>query len=495
MEKITIESVEDHIEKPSLERIEAFMKVIAQDSRNNANAIKNLTQQSKKLARHVNLECDENDSDSDHYQNSNRSDSAKRKLSSSIDSESCDRNEPKSRKSLIHVASGRQTDRASDSDNFPKTKRSLIQVANSKPNERACFNSKPQLHKGSHKRVTACRPTDRALSYKNPNPSVSESVLLKLGRSDFTHHADNDSPMPSASGSKNPEMTEMSDAGILEQLLEEENDFNDYEEEEEGDITEYRVLGSDPEPSWVPPKSSFSWFKKIADIELKDKELETIVEGFKPPAELEHHFVPPKLPKSVWDAVKSSPADQFKQRVCFKAQSLTCTAIKPLLSVLDSLDPDDSVNINNITTSIQLLCSSNLQLNRFRRSMTSPYIKKDLRKSMLAQPIKHDSLFGQDFEKSTDQAIKEQTATQKLLIDSFSKGYNTKSVSHQKKPFQNYAKNSSYSNQRYAGASQSGPSHSDQSNGDQYSRQKFRGRGRGYQRGNYGSRGKPYGRK
>ena len=47
--------------------------------------------------------------------------------------------------------------------------------------------------------------------------------------------------------------------------------------------------------------------------------------------------------------------------------------------------------------------------------MAAPYLKKDIKMSMLSQPVLHDHLFGQEFDKCTEQVIKEQSATQKIL--------------------------------------------------------------------------------
>ena len=105
----------------------------------------------------------------------------------------------------------------------------------------------------------------------------------------------------------------------------------------------------------------------------------------------------------------------YKHRVAFKAQSFTYTAVMPLLSVLDSMDPKDTESRNKISTAIQLICTANLQINRFRRSMISPLLKKDMRKSLLSHPIRHDNLFGQDFEKCAEQAITEQSAKTKIM--------------------------------------------------------------------------------
>ena len=61
------------------------------------------------------------------------------------------------------------------------------------------------------------------------------------------------------------------------------------------------------------------------------------------------------------------------------------------------------------------ICSANLNLNKYRRMIVAPYMKKDLKKQLLDMPVKHDSIFGNDFEKTTDQIVKEQSALNRIL--------------------------------------------------------------------------------
>ena len=71
---------------------------------------------------------------------------------------------------------------------------------------------------------------------------------------------------------------------------------------------------------------------------------------------------------------------------------------------------------DNITQSIQLICSSNLHLNRFRRATIAPHLRSDIKKNLMSLPVKHDCLFGEDFNKTTDSLLKEQAAFEKVLV-------------------------------------------------------------------------------
>ena len=76
----------------------------------------------------------------------------------------------------------------------------------------------------------------------------------------------------------------------------------------------------------------------------------------------------------------------------------------------------DKTSQNKIIEAIQLICSSNLQLNRFRRATIAPHLKPELRKQVLSLPVTHNSFFGEDFNKATDNLIKEQSALDKIII-------------------------------------------------------------------------------
>ena len=151
-----------------------------------------------------------------------------------------------------------------------------------------------------------------------------------------------DSPVPSTSRDDHCSPAQVSDAELLENILDEDFDIEGVELDDKSESGERNFLVCDlgPNVTWHPPKNAFSWFPKIADIDLKVDELETINKEYTPDSAT-HHFVPPKLPIIIWDTVKSNPADLYKQCLCFKAQSLTYTALMPMLLSLDSMDPKD----------------------------------------------------------------------------------------------------------------------------------------------------------
>ena len=125
-------------------------------------------------------------------------------------------------------------------------------------------------------------------------------------------------------------------------------------------------------------------------------------------------FSPAKLPDPIWNSIKANTYDVQKHKFLFSLQSTLLNSIKPILSVLPKIN-DKNVK-SELFTSIQMLTSVNLDINRFRRIMASPYLKPEFKKAILKLPINHSSLFGEeDFEKCSDKIIKEVNASSKLL--------------------------------------------------------------------------------
>ena len=179
--------------------------------------------------------------------------------------------------------------------------------------------------------------------------------------------------------------------------------------------SDFPIIGPETKSTWTPPSRAFSWFTKVADIDVPDSQLESYLEDFVPPKELENHFTPPRLPKSVWDKLLRSKRNEElnKQRHIYQSQKLLYSSLMPLLTVLESTNSNDP-NQKLISTAIQMICTSNLRLNKFRRSAISSFIKPELRQSLFEQPATHDHLFGTDFNNSAELAIKNQSSITKV---------------------------------------------------------------------------------
>ena len=195
---------------------------------------------------------------------------------------------------------------------------------------------------------------------------------------------------------------------LMEDDEESDHDSNPSDEDEE----DLKVLGGPEAASWSISKKSLKFYLKAADIELKKDLVDSIKEEFKADQDTESHFAPPRFSSSLWSTVQSSKADTFKLKCLYKVQEHMYLSLKPLLACLDSADKDSKIKL---TKSIQLICTSNLLLNRFRRSTIAPHLKPELRKQILALPISHDSFFGEDFSKATDSLVKEQSTLEKVF--------------------------------------------------------------------------------
>ena len=105
--------------------------------------------------------------------------------------------------------------------------------------------------------------------------------------------------------------------------------------------------------------------------------------------------------------------DSYKLKTLFKIQEYLFLSLKPLLSCLDTCSPETK---NLLTKSIQLISSANLSLNRFRRATIAPHLKNDIRKQILSLPVRHNSFFGEDFNKASDSIIREQATLDKIIF-------------------------------------------------------------------------------
>ena len=213
---------------------------------------------------------------------------------------------------------------------------------------------------------------------------------------------------------------------ILEQILgaDSEEEFSEEEEgqfEEENETprenssdSEFEVLGAPPEGSWKVDKKVLNWFYTIADIELKKEDMDNLKKTYQTPKDLSSHFEPPKLPPTIWQTIsQSNHADLFRLKHIHRAQDSLYLATRPLLSVLEKCDKSLR---SELCSAIQLIASSNLLLNRYRRASILPHVKKELRTQIRNLPITHNSLFKEDFEKSADSLLKEQAALNKVLL-------------------------------------------------------------------------------
>lgn len=119
---------------------------------------------------------------------------------------------------------------------------------------------------------------------------------------------------------------------------------------EESEVN-FDILGAEAEATWSPPKKSFSWFKKVADLNLNDDQIDKIRESYSLSSFVAEHFDPSRFPNSIWQKFLTSSytGNSFKIKTIFKSQSNISLAMMPLLSVLDSFDPSDTANIKCIT--------------------------------------------------------------------------------------------------------------------------------------------------
>ena len=231
--------------------------------------------------------------------------------------------------------------------------------------------------------------------------------------------------------SNNNEILEQanSDTEVSDHLLEEEHSPSNDEpqfassdsptppNQEQGDNQEigFPIIGSTSKSNWQPSDKVLNWYTKVADSELTEEQISLITSEYIPPESIAIHFNPPKIPNVLYKKLKSNPTESFKLKPLNKCQQSSMLAIRPLLTILESMDPEDP-NMLHLTRAIQLLCHNNLQTSRMRRSLTASSIKADMRPFLFSQPVTHTFLFGDDFETVADSALKKQASSNKVLF-------------------------------------------------------------------------------
>ena len=196
------------------------------------------------------------------------------------------------------------------------------------------------------------------------------------------------------------------DLDNLERLIQtNENEGSESEED-------FKMLGDEGSPTWSPNSKSFKFFQKASDVELSKEILNNIKKKYEGKEEIENEFRPPKFPSAMWDSVQTNGSDVYRLKALFKVQENLYLSIKPLLDLLSTAEGEAK---EKLIESIQLICSSNLQLSRFRRATIAPHLKPELRKQILSLPITHNAFFGEDFNRTTDNLIKEHTAFEKII--------------------------------------------------------------------------------
>ena len=194
------------------------------------------------------------------------------------------------------------------------------------------------------------------------------------------------------------------------------------------------IIGDSPGHTWHPSEEVIDWYTRIADLQLSTSSFKEIDSKVIPSSEILNHFTPPKIPEVLYNAAKNNRNTHYSLTTVANSQQFCFSAIKHILPVLEKVDEDSKTQL---ATAVQLLANSNLTLNRFRRNCVASCINKDARQSLLSQEVSHNHLFGGDFEKASEVALKD-SVTSKIVAPprsfrSFSKRHHQKDFSSNKK--------------------------------------------------------------
>ena len=109
-------------------------------------------------------------------------------------------------------------------------------------------------------------------------------------------------------------------------------------------------------------------YKKISKIHLKSNILNETNDKFNLADDVAPLFMPTKFSDSRWNSIKEYSNDCYK---CYKQKSLcgiqanVFSSIKPLIYIFESYKNHETMT--QITSVIQMLCSTNLDISRLRR--------------------------------------------------------------------------------------------------------------------------------
>ena len=294
---------------------------------------------------------------------------------------------------------------SSDESDVPLKKRAdptkiSLKVAPKKHSANLSIHKNPESKKGK----TYAPSTSGNVSAKNSLSNSAKGKFISLE----TYSHEDEFPL------SEPEDIEQAMQDDESSILEAGNLSQEEESEEPEDGIDLPLLGCSNSPNWMPTKSYMDWFNKAADVELNSDEIESIAAAYKSSDEIDSHFSPAKLPTSIMPNL--TRAETYKQKLMYKAEHSYSLALKPLMTVLPKLTHDKET-LSQVTSAIQLICSGNLQLNRLRRSSFTQTLNmnNNLRQSLLSNPVTHQELFGIEFEKALDNAIKANSLKSKLL--------------------------------------------------------------------------------
>ena len=180
--------------------------------------------------------------------------------------------------------------------------------------------------------------------------------------------------------------------------------------------TDLPIIGASSNSNWEVSDRVLQWFKTIADIELTDEQISEISREYVPDNDVKNHFEHPRIPSALYKRIKNKPSEPLRLRPLNRSQLTSTLALKPLLTVLDSMEYSDPM-LSHLTKAIQLICQTNLTTGHLRRSLTASAVKPHLRSHLFSQPVTHSHLFGGEFEAVAESALKTQLSSNKLLFN------------------------------------------------------------------------------
>ena len=178
--------------------------------------------------------------------------------------------------------------------------------------------------------------------------------------------------------------------------------------------------------SWFPKKKTLLWLNKVANKEWSADDRKKLTDKYHPPEEYDHLLSPVKMPKKLYQAIKS-PSIKKKdflfnrsaaEKELFYASTDLCTSLRPLIEAISLLDdkPGCSDIKHIIGQGIIGIFSANIRISRGRREISRKCVKLDCAEALFRVAPTHNSLFGNSSDSEAVKAAKELTKSDETFV-------------------------------------------------------------------------------
>ena len=169
--------------------------------------------------------------------------------------------------------------------------------------------------------------------------------------------------------------------------------------------------------SWFPKPKVFAWLEKVADNEMSADDRKQLIEKYHPLENYDHLLSPVKMPKKLYQAVKSYSTKKkdylfnrsSAEKELFFASSDLCASLRPFIEAISQLDdiPGATSIKALVGKGVLGVLSANLRISRGRREISRRCVKLDCANALFNVNPTHKSIFGNSSDIEAVKAAKE----------------------------------------------------------------------------------------